>query len=498
MPNYGLVINSEYKPMSFEQYAAPFEKYAQVYNQMADTYDAMEIEAGQWEKLAHSTKDAAQYAQYKKYADDLRAAASDLADNGLSTRTRGSVSNLRKRYSNEIVPISEAWDYRNKMIEEQRRLNPTGDLQFDIDFSDIGLGEIIQNPTLSYAPGRSLSEMEKAGHDIAVAASARAKSKKSKDKGLGNNYYKITQGYTEEDVKGFLAELESGTFDKYKDLGELYNQLRTTYGTNNENSPYTSDQNIIADKRILTGFLKGLTKQDSYQSVPRTPVVPKQYVGYEKTIKDSNGNSVTYTSINVGGNFKYYDENGTLVTDANTIAKLDAQKNAPRYYLDVQDNSGLYVVKDARTNTPLTNADGKFIKFDPRTHYWDSVYKKIKPLTNAGNSTRDPTIVPKIPMTSFLVGNSTGGSTAFNITDKNGKVITNTKLSKKKMEKLIEKATPLNFDQLDASYIPYIHEDIRAAADNYLFYVVEADADGTFTGDNTFVIAVPTTQIKIK
>ena len=45
MPNYGLVINSTYNPMSFADYAAPFEKYASVYKEMADTYDALEMEA---------------------------------------------------------------------------------------------------------------------------------------------------------------------------------------------------------------------------------------------------------------------------------------------------------------------------------------------------------------------------------------------------------------------------------------------------------------------
>jgi len=90
----------------------------------------------------------------------LRAAAKDLAENGLSHKTRSTLSNLRNRYTKEIQPISDAFDYRVKMMEEQRKLNPKGDLQWDIDFSKIGLGEIMNNPTLSYSPGRSLSEME--------------------------------------------------------------------------------------------------------------------------------------------------------------------------------------------------------------------------------------------------------------------------------------------------------------------------------------------------
>ena len=58
MPNYGLVVNSSYNPLSYEQYAAPFRDYAKVYNESADAYDTLEMQANVWEKLAESEKDA--------------------------------------------------------------------------------------------------------------------------------------------------------------------------------------------------------------------------------------------------------------------------------------------------------------------------------------------------------------------------------------------------------------------------------------------------------
>lgn len=407
MPNYGLVINYEYNPMSFDEYVKPFQEYAKVYNQMADAYDSMEMEAGQWEKLAHSTKDAAQYAQYKKYADDLRAAASDLAVNGLSTKTRGSVSNLRKRYSSEIVPISEAWNYRNKMIEEQRKLNPTGDLQFDVNFANVGLGEIIQNPTLSYAPGRSLTEMEKAGNEMATAASVR------RDQKIISNseYYKIIQGFNEKDVKDFIEEVRTGKPDKFKTLIDLYNEVRSAYGTNSETSIYSQEQNRIADERILLGFLKGLTKSENQQGLPRVSYgrgrqdgqggqggqglsIYGQYI--RSQIPGQNGGTQDYMVFrdpSTGGIMGHQDNATYLHTD-DQYYKLDAD-NIPEGVVPQIEN--LYVKREGNDNQ-LYLSDGTVymddknapIRYNPDDAYFDMARRKVVQLVGTqGGMTYD-------------------------------------------------------------------------------------------------------------
>lgn len=152
MPNYGLVVNPQYNPMSYDDYAKPFEQYAKVYEQMADKYDALETTASDMEKLALNAADAEQYAIYMKYANDLRAAASDLANNGLSTKTRGTVSNLMQRYMKEIKPISTAWDRRQELADEQRKLNPNGTKIYDIDYGNgsVGVGYLMKNPSAGY------------------------------------------------------------------------------------------------------------------------------------------------------------------------------------------------------------------------------------------------------------------------------------------------------------------------------------------------------------
>ena len=267
MPNYGLVVTPTYNPMSYEQYIQPFKDYAQVYNATADQIDALEMEANQWERLADSDIDAPQYQQYKSYADDLRKYADELATQGLSSRTRAGLSRMRQRYAKEIKPIEEAFNYRQKMAEEQRKLNPTGDIQYTVDFSNIGLGEIMRNPSLGYS-ARSLSEIEKSALEQAQAFSTRSITSRHASE-LGNQYFQILQGQGQAAASEFLKGVQEGrnnefTAEDLQHLNDLYNQVRDTYGLNSPSSPFSSSQNSLADERVLSGIMKGLALKDQY------------------------------------------------------------------------------------------------------------------------------------------------------------------------------------------------------------------------------------------
>lgn len=207
MPNFGLVINSTYNPMSFEQYAAPFEKYASVYKEMADTYDALEMEANQWEKLASSSQDQAQYKQYKDYAKDLRAAANDLAENGLSTKTRGLVSSLRGRYASEIQPIEEAYNLREKERELQRQaLLQNPDIMFSRDASNTGLSAYMNGtPALQTYNGARLYEYT----SKAVEQLAQSAREDLMENGTNSEWYRILGGqyYQKDNYKGVTADV---------------------------------------------------------------------------------------------------------------------------------------------------------------------------------------------------------------------------------------------------------------------------------------------------
>ena len=218
MPNYGLVINGKYDPMSYAEYAKPFEDYSKAYSAMADAFDSLELQANQWEKLADSAKDQAQYNQYKSYANDLRSAAQDLADNGLSVKTRGQVSKLRQRYAKEIKPIEDAYALREEEQKLQRQAkmqNPT--IMFSRDAYDTGLGAYMAGvPEMQTYSGALLREsVQSAAKNLAREAREELiKNGKSSPwyTILGGQYYEkaIKTGLTADDVMSVMIDPNTG------------------------------------------------------------------------------------------------------------------------------------------------------------------------------------------------------------------------------------------------------------------------------------------------
>lgn len=151
MANYSLVIDSTFQPFSFERYIQPYQIYDQAYREVEDNLSDLEMEAGQWDKLANETTDSETHATYRKYADDLRRQADKLSKYGLNPQSRRGMLNMRRRFSSEIVPIVKAYERRRQLADEQRQRNTDGTLRFSTDFSKLSLDDMVANPELSYS-----------------------------------------------------------------------------------------------------------------------------------------------------------------------------------------------------------------------------------------------------------------------------------------------------------------------------------------------------------
>lgn len=147
MANYSLVVNSRFKPFSFQEMLAPWQIYGQAYKELEDSYGALGVQAGTVESMLNKELDRDAYNQYQGYMQGLKESADVLATQGLSPSLRGSLNNLRTRYSQEIVPIQAAAQRREKLMEEQRKLGPG--YAFEYDASTTGLDKFMNNPTFT-------------------------------------------------------------------------------------------------------------------------------------------------------------------------------------------------------------------------------------------------------------------------------------------------------------------------------------------------------------
>ena len=201
MANYSLVINSQFKPFSYQEMLAPTLMATQAHQELENQYGELATKSSVWEEMANEQTDPYAYKMYKTYANDLEEQAGQLAREGLNAASRRDMLNMRARYSKEITPIEQAYTARQKQAEEQQKAllqDPT--LMLSRRASTTSLDDYIRNPQLAYESysGKLITAQ------AASAASALAKEMQEKPRKwrsiLGNSYYETMM------QKGFSSQ----------------------------------------------------------------------------------------------------------------------------------------------------------------------------------------------------------------------------------------------------------------------------------------------------
>lgn len=203
MPNYSLVINSRFKPFSYQEMLAPTLMATQSHQELENQYGELATKANVWEEMANEQTDPYAYKMYKTYANDLEEQAGQLAREGLNAASRRDMLNMRARYSKEIVPIEQAYTTRQKQAEEQQKAllqDPT--LMLSRRATTTSLDDYISNPQLGYDAysGKLITAQ--------AASAASTLSKEMRDNPrkwrgiLGNSYYEtmMRKGFSSDAV----------------------------------------------------------------------------------------------------------------------------------------------------------------------------------------------------------------------------------------------------------------------------------------------------------
>lgn len=188
MPNYSLVLDTKFKPFSYQEMLAPVMAATQAHQALEAEYGDLTIKASVWERMANEQTDPYAYKMYKTYSEDLESMAEQLARSGLNSASRRNMLNMKSRYSSEILPIETAYKRREELAAEQRKAlaqNPT--LRYQRMARTMSLDDFIKNPSLDYGESYSGALLTQ---QVSQAATAfqKALTDKGKLKGLGLPY----------------------------------------------------------------------------------------------------------------------------------------------------------------------------------------------------------------------------------------------------------------------------------------------------------------------
>ena len=150
MANYSLVSNAVFQPFTYQELVAPLDRQDAYFEKLNEEYDKLSSQADILEAMGANDRDknSGTYSRYKAYSDQLRKEADNLYRFGLNSESRQRLSDLRRMYNTEIVPIQNAWNKReeeSKMQMQAYLQNPS--LMFTRDASTSSLDDYIKNPT---------------------------------------------------------------------------------------------------------------------------------------------------------------------------------------------------------------------------------------------------------------------------------------------------------------------------------------------------------------
>ncbi len=202
MANFNFVNSAKFRPFSYQEMLQPVQAYTQAYNETQDGLGELGAKADVFDQLANQQTDPITHARYKQYADELTKQAELLATQGLNPTSRQGLTDLKRRYSKDIIPIEQGYTKRQGWIDAQMKGKMADSTLIVEDASGFSLDDIIANPAMapnSYS-GREIINMS-AQASAAIAKEMRDDPRKW-SKILDNQYYEtmMRKGATKEEV----------------------------------------------------------------------------------------------------------------------------------------------------------------------------------------------------------------------------------------------------------------------------------------------------------
>lgn len=196
-----LVIDSKFRPFSYDELIKPLMQYKETYDKLETDYSNLAAQAELWKDVANQQQNPEAYAIYSKYAKDLDTMAESLSK-GMLIGDRAKFTNLKRRYASEIGAIAKADEEIKKADELRLKVGPDAIFQNNSYKLDDALhGKKINN---NYQSRDAITKRTAA---MTEAAMASAMKDPEFQKAMGDQYWMLTQhtGGSYEDLKAAIA-----------------------------------------------------------------------------------------------------------------------------------------------------------------------------------------------------------------------------------------------------------------------------------------------------
>ncbi len=246
-----LVINSQFRPFTYDEMIKPLVQYKEAYDKVEEDYSNLITQTEMWKDIANRENNPVAYEMYNRYSNDLAAITEDFS-RGMNINNRRALLGMKRRYYEDIQPIANASKKIEELSAEQRKLaasNPN--LMFDRDFSsEVSIDQMMENPNMSY---RAID-----GNDFYAKGAAITKAMSSRlntmNPALRGQYWEIKKGFGEEAANQFLLDSNA-----IPELNEALNDLVSTADV-----PDNLKSRVF--EYAKQGAISGMVGETSYQA----------------------------------------------------------------------------------------------------------------------------------------------------------------------------------------------------------------------------------------
>lgn len=295
-----LVIDSKFRPFSYDELIKPLTQYKEAYDKVEADYSNLAAQTEQWKDIANQTQSPEAYAMYSKYANDLNNIVDDFSK-GMTLQNRSQLLAMKRRYASDIQPIARASEAMKEANDLRIKAGP--DAIFEVGEYN-SLDQFLHGRTANNRY-QSRDALTKRTAAMTEAAMASAMKDPEFQKAMGDQYWLLTQhtGGSYEDLKAAIANnaqaqnrfaeikaqvMKDAGYDRYDTMGKqaiedaintgLYAGLdkpaRSLQANQNFQSDYQKDQLQLSKKQLsLSAANAGLEYNESTGKWERDPAL---------------------------------------------------------------------------------------------------------------------------------------------------------------------------------------------------------------------------------
>lgn len=266
MPDYSLVVNSQFQPFSYQEMLAPVLQATQAQEDIENQYSMLDSEANTIQQRALTDSNSEWAKKYTTYTKQLEDSAADLAANGLTPSSRSTLLKLKRDYSSNVNPALMAIQRQAEIAKTQQAKNGEGVRM--VYGAMPSIDQLIADPNLDRV-SYSGKDIEASAANSAAAASARHVIDNFRKDPANAGWMKHIKetGYSSQAFNALLNEAKNSNDPSVNILAQITNQVKQQFG--NFEGVSEADKHKL-EGEILSGLFKGSVyrNEDNYQTDP--------------------------------------------------------------------------------------------------------------------------------------------------------------------------------------------------------------------------------------